>query len=556
MDTVSRNDDRTTARQRILHVLAATPAHAPALVTLGEIWLREDKPARALAPLRRAVRIDPSFANRMLLSHTLQRCGARDEAFGYFQQTLTIVPASGSAWFVMGGQAEAFGLHADAAEYYAKSLEYDPDSARVWHRLGYSLLETDCVEAAISAFQNAVRLEPSNADAWIDLSSALSRLGRFDEAGVVAEMARYLNPAAVAAWHNWGHALLNLNRSQEALTVFDEAMRLAPELPIMRFARATALLKSGDFENGWREYEWRWRDCQSPRRDIDAPLWQGEALQGRRILLHAEQGFGDSLQFVRFAPQLAARGAYVVLHVPQTLARLLRDVEGVAEAVSYVPPEMHFDFHCPLASLPYRLSLTLETIPSRPYLSVSEKEQQRQGGALRRHVMGDAVKPPLIVGLVWSGDPRKSDAKAHRVDRRRSCDLADLSPFFAVPGVRFVSFQLGEARRQIAESGLPVIDVMEGVEDFADTAARLSGIDLLISVDTSIVHLAGGMGLPVWMLSRFDACWRWLENRDDTPWYPEMRIFHQPILGDWAGAIGNASSLLQRLSNIYWREAA
>ncbi|MBF0851844.1 glycosyltransferase family protein [Gluconobacter sp. R75690] len=463
-------------------------------------------------------------------------------------QTLPQDPHSA---FLAGCLYERFKDWNQARHFYLQSLHLEINAPRIWHRLGIVCLEAGDLDGAEQALKVAIQQKPEEAPYYVDLSLVQARKGLFEEALENAVTGDGLCPDHVPAINNIAHALQCLGRSEESLPYYDRTVALAPENGVCRFGRAVSLLKVGNFKDGWREYEWRWRCCQTPRTDLLMPQWEGEDLRGKTILIHHEQGYGDTLQFIRFMPLLKARGATVVVQIPIPLVRLLERVEGIDRIVSVLDPSLHLDLHCPLVGVPLRLNLTPSSAPGCPYLSVSEEEQIRQGGALRHSTLKDVQRPELIVGLVWNGDPRPHDRVASQVDRRRSVPLEKLASLMDVEGIRFVSFQLGTPKNQIAETGLPVIDATDGITDFADTAARLYGVDLLISVDTSIVHLAGGLGLPVWMVSRSDACWRWGETGATTPWYPSMRIFRQPRSGDWETPVAEIADLLRQFVALY-----
>ncbi len=525
------------ATELVWSALARDPDHPRALGMLGQILVFGGRHEAALAPLQRAVAGDGRLEFRIWLCLCLERLGRRAEALGLLGRVVDTVPQTANAHFAVGLVLERVGCAEHAVGLFARCIALDPDRADARHRLGRALQATGRFELAIEAYTEAIRRCDTEAAVFADLSSALSGLGRFEQACEAGRVAAGLDGGCVEACNNVGHALLNLNRSAEAVGWYERAIVIREDYPTARFGHAVALLKSGDFRRGWREYEWRWRDCQRSRQDLDVPAWQGEAVAGRTILLHAEQGLGDTLQFVRFADAVVARGARVVLEVPRPLVRLLRGVVGVSSVVACGDPRPAVDLHCPLASLPMLLDLRIDAIPGAPYLP------RPAGGPARGAGAG------LVVGLVWAGDPRREQLRCNLVDRRRSASLALLSPLFDVEGVRYLGFQLGEARGQVAEWEGVVADAMEGVTDFADTASRLASVDLLISVDTSMAHLGGGMGLPVWMLSRHDGCWRWLEGRDDTPWYPTMRIFRQPSPGDWPGVVERVrAALIERVA--------
>ena len=439
------------------------------------------------------------------------------------------MPPTAAAQFALGLVLEKAGRHQHAARCFAACIALDAAHAGGHHHYGRVLCELGQFESALAMLERAAALDASNPRTHTDLSSAWSSLGHFKPARIAAATAIQLDPAAADAHNNLAHCLLNLDRSAEAVAHYDAALALRRDYPKAAFGRALALLKSGDFARGWDAYEGRWRDCQRPRADLTMPAWNGEPLAGRSLLLHAEQGLGDTLQFIRFAPQAAAQGAHVVVQAPPPLVRLLRRVAGVAAVLGNDDPLPATDLHCPIASLPRACSVRLGTIPQPPYLPAPPRPRREMP----------------TVGLVWAGDARLHDPRSNRIDRRRSTTLESFAPLFAIPGIAYRSFQLGPARQETRLFEGVVTDAMDGVTDFADTAERLATIDLLISVDTAMVHLAGACNWPVWLLSRADACWRWLEHRDDSPWYPSMRIYRQPAPGDWAGLMARVADDLR-----------
>ncbi|GBR02932.1 tetratricopeptide repeat protein [Acetobacter oeni] len=537
--------DFAAVRREALHFLAGNRSDVAALALLGRTELRLGRAGRALAPLKRCVKQSGNFIFRLLYAHCLKRLGHADEAAEELASAGRSMPVSGAAFFAAGVTFEGVGEIDLAIRFYRQSLLLAPGVPCVSHRLGRHLLDKGKPEEALELINTAIAGKADEAYYHLDQGVALELTGRLEESLAAVDNAIAVAPDNPEALHNRSHLLLLLNRSGAAITAADRALEVRPDYPATLFTRATALLKVGRWEEGWREYEWRWRSCQTPRTDIRCPPWEGGDLRGRHILLHAEQGLGDSLQFVRFATLVARLGARVSLHVPEPLVRLFRRVQGVSDVFSTLSSDAVFDCHCPLASLPMMFGITPETVPAAPYLSVAPEMAAKQGDPVRRLAEnGDGNPRDLIVGLVWSGAPRKNKVRSYALDERRSLKLADLEPLFSVSGIRFVSFQLDEAAQQRVETGFPLTDVTQGITDFADTAARLTGTDLLITVDTSIAHLAAGMGWPVWMLSRFDGCWRWLEGRSDTPWYPTMRIIRQEAPGDWAGAVGAARRML------------
>ena len=298
----------------------------------------------------------------------------------------------------------------------------------------------------------------------------------------------------------------------------------------------------GRLEEGFREYESRWDVEALGAPTLPQPRWTGQKLHGETVLLYAEQGLGDTLQFCRYAPMVAAAGGRVILVVPKALRRLLTTLDGVAAVLSeeddVLPP---FDYQCPLLSLPFAFGTTMATIPAPvPYLSA---DPLPWAGFL------DEL-PGLKVGLVWAGRSRTEQPHAVAIDRRRSMRLADMAPLFSVPGCSLVSLQLGPpvTQMQALPAGAVLHDVSGRLNDWGDTAALIAGLDLIIAVDTAVAHLAGALGKPVWMLNRFDSCWRWFLHRDDTPWYPSMRQFRQTRRGDWAVVIERVTDALRTMT--------
>jgi hypothetical protein len=313
-------------------------------------------------------------------------------------------------------------------------------------------------------------------------------------------------------------------------------VRLQPDHPDIHGNLGAALLRVGAYEEGWREHEWRLHPAalNSRHRDLPGRPWRGESLAGRSILLYGEQGFGDMVQFARYATPVAAAGGRVVLAVAPELRELLGSVPGVSDVVPLEGPLPDCDFHAALMSCPHLLSTTLQTVPGDcPYITADP----HRVALWAEHLRG---LPGLRVGLVWAGNPRLANPALSRVDARRSLPLTRLRSLLVLPGVSMVSLQKGAAAAaQIAD--LPAderpLDPMAAVSSFADTAAILANLDLVITVDTAVAHVAGALGRPVWILSRHDGCWRWLEGREDSPWYPTARLFHQRRPGDWDGVI-------------------
>ncbi len=450
--------------------------------------------------------------------------------------------------FNAGLACAAEGRHVDAAAAYLRAVRHDPGFAAGWVNLAGRLQVLGETQAALEAACMAVRTGPALAEAHHVLGTVLHDLGAFRDA--VRCYRRALAQGGGARFR--AAALTNLGRSLEAegdftaaIAACDAAIALDSEMAEPRLGRATALLAAGDFRRGWPAYAARWRlPGASPPR-MAMPLWCGEAVRGKTVLLHAEQGLGDTLQFARFATRVAARGARVVLMVQPALVRLLRGLEGVERVLALGEAWPEADLHCPLMDLPaILLRAVADLAPAGPYLRADPALI-----AARRLPRGGRAPH---VGLAWAGERRAAVPHAAVMDRRRSLKLADfapLAPLCRAEQVVLFSLQLGSPAAQLgaAPEGLRLVDAMQGVADFADTAAIMAQLDLVIAADTSCAHLAAGMGVPTWLLSRKDACWRWMRQRDDSPWYPSMRIFRQHTAGDWTSVIIHLAQSLSKL---------
>jgi tetratricopeptide (TPR) repeat protein len=395
-----------------------------------------------------------------------------------------------------------------------------PGTAESWNNLGNTLFELRVYDLAIEAFGRARRLHPLFADACLNEGGLRLDLGEADEGARLSRLAAAIAPDLPGAWNNLGNGLLLGGRLAESATAFDHAVTLAPADAQIRFNSAAPLLKMGRYQEGWRAYEAR---RQTPaalirRRAFDPPDWPGGDPTGKTLLLSTEQGYGDALQFCRYAVWMAEQGARVVIRTERPLVRLLRSLPGVADVISLDEPPPPFDFHVPLMSLP---ALAGETPVTVPYLSA----EPSAAAEWRRRL---SAVPGLKIGLAWSGNPRPGQRAAHLLDRRRSLSPDHFASLAEIPGVTLVSLQ-----KEGDPGGLPIIDWTGELSDFADSAALVEALDVIVSVDTAVAHLAGALGRPVCILSRFDGCWRWLQGRDDTIWYPTARLFRQPAPGDW-----------------------
>jgi hypothetical protein len=394
--------------------------------------------------------------------------------------------------------------------------------------MGNALLEQGRLDEAAAWCRRAIILKPDQPDAYVSLGTAYKEQGRLSEAVSCFRTALDLDPDFAGAHNNLSNVLRDQGHLDEAIAYFRTAISLKPDFADAHNNLAMALLARGDMSAGWEEYEWRWKTPHLIRagRGFTQPQWCGEAAAGHVLLIHAEQGFGDTLQFCRYAALASARGLRVVLEVQPPLVRLLRSLPGVERVMARGEALPEFDLHCPMLSLPRAVGTTLETIPS----AGSYLQADPLGVASWERRLAAMDRPGLRVGLVWAGNPRRHSPAAAALDARRSIAPQRLAPLLDLPGLHWLSLQKdGPA----APEAFALTDFMAGMDDFADTAALVATLDLVISVDSAMAHLAAALGKPVWVLDRFDPCWRWLTGRRDSPWYPTLRLYRQPQPGDW-----------------------
>jgi Flp pilus assembly protein TadD len=466
------------------------------------------------------------------------------EAEPFYRRAVALDPNFKEAWMNLGLAVFTLGRPDEARDCEREALRIDPESADAQNNLGLIHYAQGHIAEAENCFRAALRLLPSHANATLNLGSTRQICNHVEEAEGLFRHALALGVDPARGNSNLSLALMEQARHDEAERCCREALAVKPHYSEARANLALALLAMGRLEEGWHQYESRW-DVEAmggPAPVLPQPRWTGQTLNGETVLLYAEQGFGDTLQFCRYAPMVAAAGGRVVLVVPKALRRVVSSLHGVAEILSEEDGVLpHFDYHCPLLSLPFAFGTTVETIPGpSSYLHADPSSWGDFLGEL----------PGLKVGLVWAGKSRTAQPHAVAIDKRRSMRLAEMAPVFSVPGCSFVSLQLGPPRSQMRalQPDAQLRDPSSRMDDWADTAGLIAGLDLVIAVDTAVAHLAGALGKPVWMLNRFDSCWRWFLQRDDSPWYPSMRQFRQTSRGDWAGVMVRVREALAELA--------
>jgi tetratricopeptide (TPR) repeat protein len=525
-------------------ILARQPKHAVAMHHLGAIAHHRGHNEIAVDLLRRALVLNPNWPEaHSNLGNILRDSGKLDEAVAACRQAIALRPVYAEAHNNLGLALNAKVQVDEAIACYHQAIALRPNFAEAHNNLGNALRNKGQIDEAIVAHRQAIALNPKLPEAYHNLGIALQDNGQIEEAIVVYRQAVALKPNYIKAYINLGNALKENGQLDEAIAAFRRAIDVQADFAEVHMNLAMALLARGDFQEGWQEYEWRWKceDFSSPVRNLPQPRWDGCALEGSTITLYPEQGLGDTMQFIRYLPLVARRGAKIVFICQPELQRLLKPMAQGCEIVPLGQPLKAFDFQSPLLSLPRLFGASLDSIPKTvPYL----QPDAEHASAWRQRLAPYASS--IKVGLVWAGRP------AHKNDRNRSMKLATLAPLGHVPGVHFFSLQKGEAAAEAKTppEGLELVDWTEELTDFADTAALIANLDLVLAVDTAVVHLAGAMGKPVWTLLPFVSDWRWLVEREDSPWYPSMRLFRQLSRGDWDSVIKRvADSLLFWVKN-------
>ena len=552
------------ADQYYRQVLQMDPQHLNALHLFGVLACQAGRSDIGITYIQEALRLKPDFAEAYgNLGNAYRDQGRLDDAIASYRQAIRLQPHFAGTYANMGNALKEQGKLEDAVTSYRQALRLKPDFAQAHHDLGTALVELRKPEEAVASFRQAVQFRPDHAEAYVSLGVALLDLRKLDEATASLQQALKLRPDYPEALNGLASTLIEQGKLDEALTALHHALRLKPDLAEVHTTLGNALMEQGklnealssfrqalllrpdygpahssmgmtwllmgDYEQGWPAYEWRWKCKEFILPAYRQPFWDGSPLNGRTILLHAEQGMGDTLQFVRYAPLVQARGGRVLLACHPALVLLLAECAGIdrliAHGTSVAPSE--FDLHAPLMSLPTIFRTTLATLPAKvPYLFADAALTERWKEQLKQY-------PGFKIGIAWQGDPK------YRRDAQRSIPLKHFAPLAALEGVQLISLQKGPGIEQLSEldGRFSVIDLGSKLDEaagaFMDTAAVMKNLDLVITSDTAIAHLAGGLGVAVWVALPRMAEWRWLLDRADSPWYPTMRLFRQSEAGNW-----------------------
>jgi hypothetical protein len=507
------------------------------------------KRALALQELRRfeaaqesytqAIRFNPGHVDAYLnRGVVLKELGQLRAALASYDRAIGINERSAEAHVNRGNVLRDLEEREAALESYSRAIAINPGLVIAYLNRGNVLAELQQFQSALADYDRAIEMNPTLAEAHSNRGNALRELDRLEEALVSVNQAIALRGDFVEAYTNRGALFYRMQRVQDGLASYDQAMAIAPDDEVLHNNKALLLLLAGEMTQGWALYEWRrkkaWQLGQKDAMRIAVSHWMGkESLSGKAIFLYDEQALGDTIQFCRYVPMVAELGARVILRVQRPLVGLLDSLSGVAHLMCDGDPLPEFDHSCSLMSLPAAFGTILDTIPGKvPYLKSPAGKAAEWNERL-------GVKTKLRIGLVWSGGFRPNRPDLWTVNQRRNIPLAKLATLKDIPA-EFYSLQKGQPAEsdfarlvQQGWDGPSVTDHTNQLHDFTDTAALIENLDLVIAVDTSTAHLAGALGKPVWMLNRFDTCWRWLMHRTDSPWYPTLRIYRQPTTGDW-----------------------
>ena len=524
------------AVESYLRAAAIQPEYVEALYNLGYAFQELGKFEDAIANYHKALALKPDLAEaHSNLGSALRELGRLDEAVASYQKALAIKPDFANAHSNLGNVLRELGRLDEAVANYNKAISIKPDLAEIHNNLGNALQDLGRLDEAVASFRKALAIKPDYAEAHSNLGVALQKLGKLDEAVTSHHKALAINPEYTEAHSNLGAVLQDLGFLDEAVASFRKA--LAIKLDYVQAHKNLGLISllMGDFETGWPEYSWRQFEDDSVLkiRAYPQPFWDGEDLTGKTIFVYPEQGLGDIIQFVRYLPMVRQRGGCVAFDVPLSMVRLFRALDGIDIALKHGDTLPPFDCHIPLLEFPRLFGTTLDTIPASAAYLHADKELT---GAWAERL---GPRQGFRIGLIWGGNP------GHLNDHNRSIDPELFRPLIETPGVEAFSLMVGRDGEAARVFGDGLSDLAPHLGDFADTAAAIAHLDLVISVDTAPAHLAGALGAPVWTLLPFNSDWRWMLDRDDSPWYPSMRLFRQEAPSDWEGVFQEVETALR-----------
>ena len=536
------------------HALRLNPNLAEVYSNRGIVFNEIKKYQEALQEYDKAIamkaNLASAYSNRGIALSELNRL---DEALSSYTRAIEINPYDSEAYSNRGITLNELKKFDEALADYDRAIELNPGFAEAYSNRGNTLKELNRLDDALASYDRAIQINPLFAEAYSYRGIALTEQKRIDEALASFDRVIEIKPDSAEAFYNRGVNLEQSQRYEQALSSYERAIEIDPDYASAHWNKAAILLRFGDLINGWKEYEWRWKVASLGliKRSFPQPLWLGdENIQNKTILLHAEQGLGDTIQFCRYAKLVKELGARVFLEVPKSLLNLLSELEGVDELFESGKPLPEYDYHCTLMSLPLAFKTELASIPECTKFKVDQNKISYWESKF-------VINKKLKVGLVWNGGFRPNQPNLWSTNERRNIPFDHLKCLKYIDA-EFISLQKGEpARTEFKQKialgwGGPVIkDFVHELVDFSDTAGLVMNLDLIIAVDTSTAHLAANLGKQVWLLNRFDTCWRWLLDREDSPWYSSIKIYRQPSPGDWDSVIERVRQDLIEYSNNY-----
>lgn len=568
----SRLNNYSSAIDFLIKAAALNPSNPDVHYNLANALQGGRRYDEALISYRRSLDLNPRNADAYNnLGTTLLQKGELDEAITSYQRAISMSSDNGLIYNNLGNAFRAKRNYDGAVRCYQEAINRLPDSCDVYNNMGNVYADKKEFIRALTYYEEALQCSSGNAQTYYNMANAFKEMEDYEQAEEYYQKALCLNPDFIEAYYNLGNAQRfmgkydaaihnygeTLKRKQDYLEAYNnlgvafkekgdmesaiisykKAVMINPNIAETQWNLSLAYLLSGNFEEGWKRYEWRWQkgDYASYKRNFSQPQWEGEDISGKVLYLHAEQGYGDAIQFVRYTDLIAQKGTRVILEAPKALLRLFMTVKGVDQVVRRGDDIPDFDFHCPLLSLPRVFGTVMETVPAKvPYICADPELQKIWHEKLLKH--GAKFK----VGLVWSGNPE------HKNDRNRSVAFDCFIPLLDLHQILFFSLQKGETAKEATNlpEGLHIIDYADELNDFADTAGLIMNLDLIVTVDTATAHLAGALGKPVWTMLPYAPDWRWLLGREDSIWYPTMKLFRQQKPGDWASVVRGISECL------------
>jgi len=535
LEEESKLDDALKCFQKAIQL---NPNHANAFINLGNVLMKQKKIDEAISCYQTALGIDSGNAEAITNMGNAYRVQDNlDLAISCFQHALELKPDIAETYNSMGHVFKDQDNYEQAILCFQKALRLEPTFADAYVGLAYVYEEQDNLEHADACFQKALELDPDCAGAHFGIGGIYYKNGNLEKAISCCKKALIIDPDDAEVHYNLGVCLAGLGRIDESIDAYDQALKINPEQEGASWNRSLSLLLNGNFVEGLKNYERRLKKAELNNL-YNMPLWDGSSFKGKKLFIIDEQGIGDTIQFIRYLPMVKEIGGTIVFETKRPLFGLFKNFYGIDALMERMPerePPVGCDYYVPILSLPWIFGTTINTIPAGiPYLYADTKKVK----FWQNRLAGSEYK----VGLVWKGNPD------HKNDRLRSCSLEDFAPLTTIPDIRLYGIQKGDAAADAKASldGM-VTNLGEELADFTDTAGLIANMDLIISVDTSVAHLAGAMGKQTWTLLPFAPDWRWMLDRGDSPWYPTMRLFRQPEREDWDGVFHELSETLRIL---------